>query len=209
MMNTDHPTENVSLHKAKVFFRVQLAHDESLCSQDFSEQDLDNVIGSRTLCTQRNSISNYMFSGKSYEKLKIGLYPKLTSPDSFKETDILQKQSFESPAFYIFDSNKYKPSDNKTELKSARKLLQNDLNLAAKRTGSSFFSSSLKCWGGKTSPKTFQNFEFRCSMSVMKPVSIIDEDNNLEDYKMASTNNTRALHGRYKGHKNKKRKCCK
>ena len=109
---------NTSAFKAELHFKVQLAQGESLCSQDFSKKHMDNVIASRTPSSNPNSISSFTFTSKYYDKLKQGLYPKDTDPESFKDTNIFGKKSFVTPSFYIFDTSLFIQYQQRSQSKS-------------------------------------------------------------------------------------------
>ena len=160
----------------------------------------------------RGFSTSYYASTQGKPLLKPG-----TNGDTFEEVDIFKKQEeIDDIRFYIFDPNRYKPSNDLKLLKETRQKLQTDLRLASGKTGCFFASSCLKSWGLKTN-NHFKWFHFCCSKSRMNTTTTcsynsIDETDQSQEYntfKLAAINGSRKVHGRKGGNKGFKRKSSK
>ena len=106
--------------------------------------------------------------------------PPLLKPgngDTLEEVDIFKKQEdIDDIRFYIFDPNRYKPSNDLKLLKETpQHKLQTDLRLASGKTGCFFASSNLKSWGRSTT-NHFKWFHFCCSKSRMNTTATCSYD---------------------------------
>ena len=130
------------------------------------------------------------------------LKPKEAMP--FQKVDILAQQNYTDSRFYIFDPNKFSPSKVKTDLKAARKILQENLVHAGISEGCKFAAHTLESWGNKDKQPYQKYFYLKCSTSILKNTKPPAQQR--EAIKLASTNNTCRLHGRVNGNRGFHRK---
>ncbi len=112
----------------------------------------------------------------------------------YEPTDIFSNQPSSVNTFYIFDVSKYPGSSNPSQVTDTRRKLQSDLTAASKKCGAVFVSQHLQKRGGNEHQRFFH---LRCNLSMLARSS--NKRTNQTEYKIASTNGTRQLHGRVKG----------
>jgi len=148
-----------------------------------------------------------------------GTLNSLKPPDHalYSNTDILAPLNglASKNELYIFNPTVYIPSSDKLTMKAARNKLQGHLKLKGKMGdgdgGSNYFFDSLKQWGPNNVAHHVQPMKFylKCFSSVTARESSNAKMTEKSSFKLAGTNNTRGLHGRFLGNKEVPRKSCK
>ena len=150
-----------------------------------------------------------------------GTLHNLKPPDNavYSNTDILAPLNWlaSKNELYIFNPTVYIPSSDKVTMKATRNKLQGLLKLNGKLGdgdgGSNYFFDSLKQWGPNNVVHHIQPMKFylKCFSSGTARESCNANTTEKSSFKLAGTNNTRALHvhGRVLGNKEVSRKSCK
>jgi len=128
----------------------------------------------------------------------------------FEEVNILAPRSASMPGkrlYYILKE----PTTNETSgspmtVNERKEDLVAELKLRGRNDGCRYFTFGSNMWG--LADSNFHFFKLCCFFSVQKRQT---KSSGLiaSDYKLASTNNTRKIHGHHHGNKDVARKCCK
>jgi hypothetical protein len=111
--------------------------------------------------------------------------------------------------YYILDDGFLTNED--CDMTKRKKSLVSKLISKGKETGCRYYTDGSHQWGAKEEHDNrkgaFRFFKLCCSHSRVK--STKDKNKKKVDIKLASTNNTRVIHGRHNGNRNMARKTCK
>ena len=138
---------------------------------------------------------------------------------SYTKTNILAcpQEAQYKEGFYIFSTKEFTPSSDAGTMKSRREKFYNHMKLCGKigdeHGGANYYFSSLRKWGPIHEDTNFQPkrcfMKCSCSDVVRNKPKPQNSTTDKASFKLASTNNTRKLHGCHKGNKDAPRKSCK